>query len=126
MRKLFILFALVAPLALAQVPKTARWEHPTQRVNGDALTLEEIAGYDIECFNVATDEVIYATGLPTTPNTHVTPEVFTDGNFACRMRTIDTETRLSTWNQSNVFTVGRCEVTDCTPLPPQSIVITLP
>lgn len=126
MRKFLILAALIAPLAVAQVPKTATWIAPDARENGDVLSPDEIAGYDLECTNVDTGGIVYATALPPTPTSHATPNVFDAGDFRCRMRTIDTEGRVSTWAQSPVFTVGRCETSNCNPQPPRSIVIELP
>ena len=127
MRRYILLFlGLLVTLPLwAEVTKTATWTPPTQRVNGDALALSEIQGYDLECFRVG-GATVYTTGVPGTATTHVTPEVFDSGDFQCRMRTLDTGGLVSEWGQSNVFTVGRCDVTDCRPLPPSSIVIQLP
>lgn len=125
MKKLMILALLVAPLALAQVEKTATWTVPFERVNGDPMTLAEIAGHDLECFRVPGGQTIYSTGLPANATTHQTAPVFDSGDFQCRMRTNDTGGLTSEWGLSNVFTVGRCEVTDCRPQPPQSIVIIL-
>lgn len=116
--------AITAPL-WAAVEKTVSWTAPTQRVNGDALTPGEIAGYDLECYRTG-GEVIYSTGVPSSASSHVTPEVFDAGDFRCRMRTNDTGGLQSAWGESNVFTVGRCDVTDCRPQPPSSIVIQLP
>lgn len=127
MRRLILLLVVMAislPL-WAAVHKTATWERPAQRVNGDALDPSEIAGYDLECMREDGSETVYVTGVPGEDLTHVTPEVFDEGSFVCRMRTIDTDGLLSTWNSSNVFTVGRCETSDCRPEPPSSIVIHL-
>lgn len=123
---LCLVLAMVTAPLWAEVYKTATWTPPTQRVNGDALLPSEIAGYDLECLREGTGEIVYATGVPGGDTSHQTGEVFDAGSFVCRMRTIDTGGLLSTWNSSNVFTVGRCDVTDCRPLPPSSIVIQLP
>jgi len=125
MRKLFILALLIAPLAIAQVAKEPEWIIPIQRVNGDPLPIEEIAGYDLECYRVPSGETVYTTGLPATATEHATAAVFDAGDFQCRMRTLDTDGLISVWRQSNVFTVGRCETSDCRPDPPQFIVIPL-
>jgi hypothetical protein len=127
MRKMILallMLALTAPL-WAQVTKTASWNAPTARVNGDALTLAEIAGYDLECSRTS-GEVVYSAEVPTTPSSHQTGEVFDSGEFVCRMRTKTTDGLQSVWGSSNVFTVGRCDVTDCSPMPPTSITVFLP
>jgi hypothetical protein len=124
MKRIFLLLLLVAPLALAAVDKTVTWIPPAERVNGDPLAPAEIAGYDLECSELA-GAIVYQANIP--PGTsHETGEVFDSGEFVCRMRTIDTDGRLSDWGSSNVFTVGRCDVTDCRPTPPRSITVTVP
>lgn len=128
MRKYILLFlGLLMTMPLwAEATKTASWQIPTQRVNGDALSIEEIAGYDLVCQRVDGGEVVYTlTDIPATDTSHVTPAVFDAGDFICRMRTHSADGLQSTWGESNVFTVGRCDVTDCSPMPPSSIVIQL-
>lgn len=119
------LLLITAPL-WASVDKSVTWTAPTERVNGDPLPPAEIAGYDLECVVQATGEVVYATGLPAGASQHQTAEVFNEGTFICRMRTLDTGGLVSDWGESNPFTVGRCDVTDCRPKPPRSITVVLP
>lgn len=119
------LLLITAPL-WASVDKTVSWIAPTERVNGDPLPAGEIAGYDLECVVQATGDVIYATGIPAGATTHQTDAVFVEGTYLCRMRTLDTGGLVSDWGESAPFTVGRCETTDCRPLPPRSISVVLP
>jgi hypothetical protein len=124
MKRFAWLALLVAPLVLAQVDKSVTWTPPTERVNGDPLTAAEIAGYDMECRTTGGELVYQAGGL--TGTSHSTAAVFEAGQFVCQMRTIDTDGRQSEWASSNVFTVGRCDVTDCRPQAPASITVILP
>lgn len=123
---LVLLTLLITAPLWAAVDKDVTWVAPTERVNGDPLPVTDIAGYDLECLRESDNVVVYATGLPVTATTHQTPEVFEAGNFFCRMRTLDTDGLISDWSQSANFTVGRCETTDCRPLPPRSITVVLP
>lgn len=123
---LVLLVLLISAPLWAAVTKDVTWLAPNARVNGDPLPAGEIAGYDLECVRAGTGEVVYATGIPASASTHTTAEVFDDGNFACRMRTLDTGGLVSDWSADVNFTVGRCEVTDCRPLPPRSITVVLP
>jgi hypothetical protein len=123
---LILLTLLITAPLWAAVDKGVTWIAPTERVNGDPLLANEIAGYDLECVREGTGEIVYATGIPAGATTHQTAEVFDEGNFSCRMRTLDTDGLVSDWGNSAVFTVGRCETTDCRPLPPRSISVVLP
>lgn len=120
----FLTLLMTAPL-WAAITKDVTWLPPTERVNGDPLPASEIASYDLECVRTGTGEVVYNAQLAGNDTTHQTAEVFDDGEFQCRMRTVDTGGLMSEWGESNVFTVGRCEVTDCRPQPPRSISVVL-
>ena len=120
----FLIFLITAPL-WAAVNKDVTWVPPTERVNGDPLPLAEIASYDLECVRTGTGEVIYNAQLAGDDTAHETGAVFDEGEFQCRMRTVDTGGLVSEWGESNVFTVGRCETSDCRPLPPRSINVVL-
>lgn len=127
MKKLILVTVIVlltAPL-WAAVEKTATWQPPNTRVNGDPLPASEIAGYDLECQRVG-GAVVYATGITAGATTHTTPEVFEAGDYTCRMRTLDTNGLVSEWSNAVGFTVGRCETSDCRPTPPRSITVVLP
>lgn len=122
---LILLTLLITAPLWAAVDKGVTWLAPTERVNGDPLSAGDIAGYDLECLTESGTPV-YATGLPGNATQHTTAEVFEAGTFYCRMRTIDTDGLVSDWGQSALFTVGRCETSDCRPLPPRSISVVLP
>lgn len=122
---LVILTLLITAPLWAAINKDVTWVAPTERVNGDPLAANEIASYDLECVRTGTGEVVYNAQLAGAETTHQTTEVFDGGEFQCRMRTIDTGGLVSEWGESNVFTVGRCEVTDCRPTPPRSISVVL-
>lgn len=122
---LFAALLLVTAPLWAAVDKGVTWLPPTERVNGDPLPAGEIGGYDLECLTEG-GAPVYATGLPAGTTEHTTAEVFEAGNYFCRMRTIDTDGRVSDWSQSAPFTVGRCETSDCRPMPPRSITVVFP
>jgi hypothetical protein len=119
---LVILTLLITAPLWAAVDKGVSWLPPTERVNGDPLSASEIQGYDLECLTEGGAQV-YATGIPAGDTSHTTAEVFEAGSYFCRMRTIDTDGLVSDWGQSAVFTVGRCETSDCRPMPPRSITV---
>lgn len=126
MRKLILLLVLVAPLAIGQVEKTVSLTPPTARVNGDPLPISELARYDIQCL-VAGEQVPLFSIVLNPPGTSIeTPAAFDAGPiYFCRGRAVDTEGRMSDWGLSANFTVGRCEVSDCRPMPPASITVSL-
>lgn len=117
-----ILLALLTAPLWAAVNKGVTWVAPTERVNGDPLPAGEIDSYELECLTTS-GTVVYATMVAGTDSTHRTADVFDTGEFRCRMRTVDTGGLMSEWGESNVFTVGRCEISDCRPTPPSSIVV---
>lgn len=115
----FVLGILVATAPLwAAVDKRVFWTTPQQRVNGDALTTQEIAAYEVECLAAGGDRVFAGTATGTELELR-TDAVFEDGDYFCRVRVIDTDGRPSAWGNSEPFTVGRCEATDCSPMPPE-------
>lgn len=126
-RSMLLMFVLLISAPLwAEVTKTATWVIPTERVNGDALPLAEISRHELVCQRTSGEVVLTVTEIPAASTTLQTDPVFDAGEFICRMRTADTEGRISEWGDSNVFIVGRCDVSDCRPTPPQSITIVLP
>lgn len=123
--KWLFLALFFAPLAFGQVPRTITLERATERVNGDPLTLAEIDAHVIECYAVG-GEPLFTLERPPAETQISTPESFVDGvNYQCRALTRDTDGLVSDWTESAVFTVGRCEVQDCRPMPPWSIVISV-
>lgn len=127
MKRLLILLLFVAPLVFAQVPRTVTIERATERMNGDPLPLDEIAWHDIQCHVQGSEEPLFTIEGPAAGGATATPAVFVDGQtYVCQARTIDTGGRASpTWSVSAPFTVGRCEVSDCRPAPPKSVVIVI-
>lgn len=131
MKKLAFILLLVAPLALAQVHKTVTIQHSTQRVDGTPLSLDEIERVDIRCYPVGSqDEITSLVIVP--PNTvRETEPVFTEGDYICRARTVDTVGQQSAEANSNVFPVAHpclenpSPETCAAPMPPESIVIQL-
>lgn len=120
------LLAITAPL-WASVEKTVSWTPPTERMNGDALPAGEIASYDLVCQEAGSGTAVYTTNVPGGQSSHETGAVFEAGEYLCRMRTVDTEGRISPdWAESQVFSVGRCDVSDCSPRAPASITVNLP
>lgn len=131
MRKLLFLLLLVAPLSVAQVHKTVTIQHSTARVDGTPLSLEEIDRVDIECRRTGTLEQI-TTLVIVPPNTvRQTEPVFTEGEYVCRGKTVDTVQQESAWRDSNVFTVRHpclenpSPETCAAPMPPESVLIVI-
>lgn len=134
MRRIFMILvglALVAPLTLAQVPRTVTIQHATERTDGTPLTLAEIERVDVECLPVGGAPVTSLVIVP--PNTaNMTEAVFEPGvTYQCRARTVDTLGLISSWAESQVFTVGSpCQEapspeTCAPPAAPQSVIVSL-
>ena len=118
-----VIIILVPLLAFADVSKTFDWTAPTQRTNGDALALTDIASYEIRCstasggpYNLYTSGAILANGQPS--QSFTASNAFTEGTYYCVATDTDTNNLTSDNSNEINFTVGHCDVTDCRPMPP--------
>lgn len=122
--KLFALLLLTSPLVVANTDKNVEWVPPTERENGSPLLPSEIASYDLRCESMSGD-IVLEQSVPGALDSFQTDAVFVEGSYLCKMRTVDTDGRVSSsWSESNVFTVDRCDYEVCNPLPPRSITVT--
>jgi hypothetical protein len=113
---------VLSPLVFGDVSKTFTMTAPTQRENSDALALSELAQYRVICgllpggpYDVFQFDQA-ATGQAT--ESISTAEVFPAGTYHCVATVFDTDALQSGNSNETVFTVGRCQVSDCRPRPP--------
>jgi len=120
LKGLIIGLLLTVPLLLGT---TGRIEVPTRMVNGDVLLPAQISRSNILCSLAGGTPVNKATmqGADTTATWTETVA----GTYTCFATTTDTEGRTSAPSATVNFTVGRCEVSDCRPMPPTIVTITL-
>lgn len=90
-RYLALVGLLLAGLVSAS---TINWEHPTERVDGSPLSVEEIAGYEIYC----NDELV--SGDSPVTGTSWETSVLEPGTYQCTARTVDTDGLRSSHSQS--------------------------
>lgn len=113
---------VLSPLVFGDVSKTFILIAPTERVNGDALALDEIASYKAQCGIAAGGPYDFftfdnpSTGQAT--ETYSSGEVFPEGTYFCIATDTDTLGLISGFSNEVNFTVGRCAVSDCRPKPP--------
>ena len=119
MKKL-LLIAAILPLILGA---TATITVPTRMVNGDVLLPANIARSNVNCSLAGGQPVLKATMQGAATSASWTETVA--GTYTCHATTTDTEGRTSAPSGSVNFTVGRCEVSDCRPMPPTLITVTL-
>ncbi len=119
-RKLILALSATLPLLFGA---TSTITVPTKMVNGDVLLPAQIARSNVLCSLAGGQPVQKATmnGAGTTASWTETVA----GTYTCFATTTDTEGRTSAPSGSVNFTVGRCEVSDCRPMPPTIVTITL-
>lgn len=115
-----LLIAAILPLLLGA---TGTITVPTRMVNGDVLLPANIARSEVHCSLAGGQPVIKATMPGASTSASWTETVA--GTYTCFATTTDTEGRQSAPSAVVNFTVGRCEVTDCRPLPPTLITVKL-
>ena len=121
-KNIFTLFALILfpTLVFGLGSKTFRWQPPTERENGDTLTPDEIANYEIACSDQSGGPYTLFTTMANgkTNTNHTVTDAFQDGTYFCVARTIDTDGLISEDSNEINFTVTRCESSDCRPKAP--------
>jgi hypothetical protein len=117
----------LSPLVFGDVSKTFTMDAPTQRENGDALALNEIAAYTVKCgINPGGPYDIFTFGQPSTgqsTETIVSNQVFPTGTYYCIATDTDTNGLESGVSNEIFFDVSRCAATDCRPKPPTLSVV---
>jgi hypothetical protein len=112
----------LSPLVFGDVSKTFVMDAPTQRENGDAMALTEIATYDVKCgINGGGPYDIFLFSEPSTQNsteTIVSNQVFPAGTYFCIATDTDTDGVESGVSNEIFFTVEKCQAQDCRPKPP--------
>ncbi len=112
----------LSPLVFGDVTKTFVMDAPTQRENGDAMALSEIAAYSVKCGLLPGGPYdVFTFGEPSTQSateTIVTGTVFPAGTYHCIATDTDTDGIESGESNEINFTVERCQATDCRPKPP--------
>jgi hypothetical protein len=109
MRKMLAMMGLVMFLG-TQVASAAfpvdflfRWTNPTEREDGTALTIDELASYEAYCLKGGTEVFRQSWAREGTTTERFFPAAVDGaGTYDCQMNVTDTEGRTSVW--SNVAT----------------------
>ena len=95
-----LLVALFASSAMAET--VWEWDAPTEREDGTALTVDELADYEIACGRTSPDELYIgsADGEATSTSIDMSAALPSFGRYDCVIRVSDTDGLVSGWSES--------------------------
>jgi hypothetical protein len=99
MKTLVLLLGFMPALVLAEATVLMSWEAPTERENGETLTMDELASYEAECGG--------ETVLTLDDGAATSAEVaLAFGRHDCRIRVTDTDGLVSRWSDTVTVVVN--------------------